>query len=335
VTLPATHTASEPNQTDDRARAPVARVLNLHTLRNYGILGALIVLFVVLTLSSSVFLTSSNISNILVQWTPVGIIAFGSTLVFVGGGFDLSVAAVYALSGVVAAKVSNSSGADLGLIAGCGLGAAVGLLNGVLVTVGRINAFIATLATSIIVGGIGLAVTNGTLITVNSQSFGTVGNNSIIGVPITIWLLGATALVLAVVLHRTIFGRHIFAVGGNIEAAKLSGLPVGWVRIGTFVICGLCAGIAGVIAASTVLTGNSSSDINITFDAIVAVVLGGTSLFGGEGAIWRTVTGLLVLALIGNGFNLLAVNPVYQSIIYGSILLAAVAVDAWSRGTEA
>jgi ribose transport system permease protein len=308
--------------------------ISLSTVRDYGIVGSLVALVIVLSLSTSAFLSTTNIANILDQWSSVGIIACGSTLVFIAGGFDLSVAAVYALAGVVAARVANLTSSDLGLLAGLASGCAVGATNGFLITVGRINAFIATLATSFVVEGLGLAITGGNLIPVNSPSFMTLGVNKLLGVKLDIWVFAAIALALGVVLHRSIFGRHIYAVGSNAEAARLSGVRVGGVRFSTFVISGACAAVGGLIAASMVATGDATTDINITFDAIIAIVLGGTSILGGSGAIWRTLVGLALLALIGNGFNLLGVNPVYQNIAFGLMLIFAVTVDAFSRRTQ-
>jgi ribose transport system permease protein len=198
--------------------------------------------------------------------------------------------------------------------------------------VARVNAFIATLASSIIVYGLAVAVTKGFLVTVEEESWTTLGLGTVWGInyPIFVWL--GFALVCGFLLSRTTFGRYVYAVGGNDEAARLSGVRVGLVRTATFAISGLSGGIAGVILTSEVGTAQADMDNTAnTFDAITAVVLGGVSILGGEGAMWRAVFGAFFLVMIGNGFNLLDLRPEYQSLLKGTILILAVSLDAWVR----
>ena len=208
---------------------------------------------------------------------------------------------------------------------------AFGIGNGLLVTVGRVNAFIATLATAIIINGFGQVVTEGGLVSVEDPAFNTLGLGQLwgIGYPVYVWL--AFVLACGFLLSRTAFGRHVYAAGGNPEAARLSGVRVGFVRASTFAISGLAAGIAGVILVTEVSTAQWNANTGIEFDAITAIVLGGTSLLGGEGAIWRSVLGAFFLQMIGNGFNLLGTTPQWQYVIKGLILAAAVSLDAWAR----
>lgn len=310
------------------------RASHLAVLRDYGIVVAFAAVFITLSVASDVFLTWDNLVNLAFQAAPIGIMACGGTLVFIAGGFDLSVGAIAAFSGVIAAKAYVGAGVPvwpaflLGALTGFGLG--VG--NGLLVTVARVNAFIATLASSIIVYGIAIAVTGGFLISIDSLAWETLGNGEAWGInyPIFVWL--GFALLCGFLLWRTTFGRYVYAAGGNAEAARLSGVPVGLVRSVTFAISGLSAGIAGVILASQVATAQAEvGNAALTFDAITAVVLGGVSILGGEGAIWRAILGALFLQMISNGFNLLDVKPEYQNVFKGSILVAAVALDAWAR----
>lgn len=308
-----------------------ASVFALGRLRDYGIVISFVTLFVVLSIWSDVFLTERNLLNILDQWSAVGIIACAGTLVIIAGGFDLSVGAIAALSGVVAAKTANGVSPELGLVAGVALGLGLGAVNGALTTVGRINPFIATLATSIVFRGLAIAITGGLLILVEDKSFSTLGRGEFLGVKYSIWSFVGVVVVTGVLLARTTFGRYVYAAGGNAEAARLSGVRVNTVRAATFVISGCAAGLGGVIATSRVSTGQADASVGIELEAIAAIVIGGTSILGGQGAIWRTVLGVLLLAMIGNGFNLLNVNPTYQRIFQGLIILAAVAVDAWSR----
>jgi ribose transport system permease protein len=298
---------------------------------------AFLALFVTLSLTSDVFFTWANMKNLAFQTAPVGIIAAGGTLVFIAGGFDLSVAAISSFAGVVAAKAFNDTGMGLwaSLILGALVGLAFGIGNGLLITLGRVNAFIATLATSIIIAGFGQVITSGNLVSVSSPQFETLGLGQVwgIGYPVFVWL--AFVLACGFLLSRTAFGRHVYASGGNAEAARLSGVRVGFVRASTFAVSGLAAGIAGVILVSEVSTAQWNANEGIQFDAITAIVLGGTSLLGGEGAIWRSVLGAFFLQMIGNGFNLLGTTPQWQYVIKGVILAAAVSLDAWARRRRA
>jgi ribose transport system permease protein len=306
-------------------------------VRDYGIVVAFVALFITLALSSDVFLTRDNLVNLAFQAAPVGIMACGGALVFIAAGFDLSVGAIAAFSAVIAGTAFVDwdlpvwPAMALGALVGLGLG----LGNGILVTVLRVNAFIATLAMNFIVYGLAVAVTGGFLISIDSPDWETLGLGEVWGInyPILVWL--GFALFCGFLLSRTAFGRYIYAVGGNAEAARLAGVRVGLVRATTFAISGLAGGIAGVILSSEVATAQANADnLGNTFNAITAVVLGGISILGGEGAIWRAVLGAFFLVLIGNGFNLLDVQPVYQNVFTGAILLFAVALDSWARRTR-
>ncbi|MBS1870059.1 MAG: ABC transporter permease [Actinobacteria bacterium] len=306
--------------------------VSLDALRDYGVLISLVALFVALSIASSAFLTQTNLLNILDQQADLGIIACGATLVIVAGGLDLSVAAIFALAGVMACKVANETGPLLGILAGCGVGLGVGVLNGLLVTVGRMNSFIATLAMSIIVGGVALAVTGGSQVIVEDDSFRFFPQDALVsGLTRASVALVIVVTVAWFVLARTTFGRYVYAVGGNAEAARLSGIRVNVVRGATFALSGLGAGLAGVIVASRVSSATADAGAGLELTAIAAVVIGGTSIAGGEGAIWRTVVGVLFLALVGNGFNLLGVDPLYERVVTGALIVLAVSIDAWAR----
>ena len=300
-------------------------------LRDYGIVVFFLGLFAALSLLSNVFFSKTNFLNILDQTAPAAIIACAMTLVIIGGGFDLSVGAVFALGGVVAAQTAPHIGVWEGMVVGSLFGLGLGIVNGLLITVGRINSFIATLASSFMFYGLGQVMTNGFLVTVTKPSFADLGNNGFAGVKYSIWLFAAVAVCAAVILSRSTLGRYIFAVGGNAEAARLAGIRVNAIRVTTFALSGLAAGIAGVLVASRISQGEADTGTDLTLTTIAAVVIGGTSILGGEGAVWRSVLGVLLLALIGNGFNLLNVNPVYQQIVEGGIIVLAVAFDSWSR----
>jgi len=324
---------SAPEVAIDRGRFGFRRLARLEGLRDYGIVFSFVALFVTLSIASNVFFSKQNLINILDQWSSTTIIAVGGTLVFIAGGFDLSVGSIYAVAGVVAALSVPHVGTWGAVLLGFGSGLLCGIVNGLLTTVGRINAFIATLATSIMIAGIALVLTHGNLISVlTPASFTTLGRGTFLTVPYSVWTLLIFAVVCGFMLARTTLGRMIYASGGNPEAARLSGVRVGVVRATTFALSGLAAGIAGVIVTSRVATGQADSGgLQIALDAVAGIVIGGTSIMGGAGAVWRTVLGVMMLAMIGNGFNLLNVDSTYQRIFEGAIILFAVGVDAWSR----
>jgi ribose transport system permease protein len=303
----------------------------LSALRDYGIVASFIALFVALAVSSDVFLTERNILNVLDQSAAVGLMACGGTLVIIAGGFDLSVGAVFAIAGVVAAQSAPHMDPAFALILGALTGLGIGIGNGILTTVGRINPLVATLASSIIIRGIALVMTGGFLVNVTEPSFNSLGVGDVWGINYSVIIWAVFAVICAVLLAQTAFGRFIYAAGGNPEAARLSGIRVGVVRATTYAISGLSAGIAGVLVTSRVNTGQADAGLGLELSTIAAIVIGGTSIMGGEGAIWRSILGVLLLALIGNGFNLLGIDPIYQQILQGGIILTAVAVDAWAR----
>lgn len=306
-------------------------------LLDYGILIAFVVLFAFLTFRTEAFFTVRNQLNILDQAHQIGLLACASTIVIIAGGFDLSMGAIFAMSGVIAAFVARDLGQTeafaasapyIGWILGVLAGAVCGLLNGVLVTVLRINTFVATLASGIVIRGLALIITQAEQIRVENPAFKELARGGIgdINNTVVIWL--GFALILTFVLTRTRFGRYVFASGDNPEAARLSGINVSMIRTITFVISGFAAGLAGVISASKFMKAQNDSGQGLELIAIASVVIGGTSIVGGEGAIWRTVLGVMFLRLISNGFNLINVDTFYQDVFQGLIILFAVALDA-------
>ena len=320
-------------QTVGGARVDLRRLKSLSVMRDYGIVVVFVALFTVLSFASPVFFSRVNLLNILDQWSATLIIAVAGTLVLIAGGFDLSVGSIYAFSGVIAALTVGHIGAWGAILLGVAAGLGCGVINGILATWGRINPFIATLATSIMIGGFALVLTGGNLISVlDNGHFIVLGRSDFETIKYSVWTLLAFTLLCGYLLSRTTYGRRVYASGGNPEAARLSGVRVNLVKASTFALSGTAAGIAGVIVASRVATGQADSGgLGIALDAVAGIVIGGTSILGGAGAVWRTVLGVLLLAMIGNGFNLLNVNSTYQRIFQGAIILFAVGVDAWSR----
>lgn len=299
--------------------------------RDYGIVVAFLALFVVLSIASGSFLQRQNMANILDQWAAFGLLACGETICIIAGVFDLSVGSIVTVAGVVACKVANSSSPTLGLVAGAATGLGLGIANGIVIDRTRINSFIGTLATSIVYGGLAVVITGGLTVTVLNSSFGALGQDTLLGIKYTGWVWILFAIVSGFVLSRTTFGRYVYAVGGNVEAARLSGVRVGVVRTTSFAISGLAAGLAGILLASRTQSAAANLGSGMELTAISAAVVGGTSILGGEGAIWRGVLGTLLLAIIGNGFNLLNIDTTYQQIVQGGLILLAVAADQLAR----
>jgi ribose transport system permease protein len=303
--------------------------------RSLGIVIPFLLLFTILAIGSRPFLTTTNMLNILDQQSTILMIAAAGTIVLITGGIDLSVGATYALAAVVAGQMTIAFGPSVGVPAGLIVGLMVGLINGLVSTVLKINSLIATLAMSFIAVGVASIVTGGNLIVLYEYTdFGAIARTTIFGIKSSIWIALIVVVIIAIVLARTTLGRYFYAVGGNQEAARLSGIPNTGVRIVAFALSGLTAGLAGIVDTSRVLSAQATPGTALTFTVLAGIVVGGTSILGGEGAVWRTVIGVLFIALIGNGFNLLGINVIFQQIALGTILLIAVGIDAWSRRTR-
>ena len=309
------------------------RSVGAQRIRSVGILVPFLILFAILSLTSSSFATKVNMLNILDQQSATLIIAAAGTLVLVAGGIDLSVGAIYGLAGVTSAHFALQTSPGIAIFLDIGAGVIIGLANGIVTTVFRINALIATLAMSFIVTGCASLVTKGNLLVLFEEpGFGKLARTEFLGVKTSIWLMVAAVLAIGLLLSATTAGRYMYAAGGNAEAARLAGVRVGGVRVLTFVISGAAAGLAGVIDTSRVLSAQASAgDTALAFTVLAGIVVGGTSILGGEGAVWRTVVGVLFIALIGNGYILLKLDPLYEQITMGVILLAAVGLDSLSR----
>ena len=300
--------------------------------QDYAVLILIVALMVTLSVLSDSFLTLRNLLNILNQNAPLAIMASAMTLVIIAGGFDLSVGAIFAVGSVASAWIALNVDPYLGLALAPFIGLLFGLLNGLAITWLRVHSFLATIATALIFSGTATYLSDGRLISVRLDSFVWLGRGSFLGVFNAIWIMVAFALVLSFALTRTTFGRRVFSVGGNIEAAVLSGIRTDRVRIATFAIAGFAAGLASIITTSRVAVGQSSAGDGLELQAIAAVILGGTSIYGGQGAVWRSVAGVYLLALINNGFNILNADPFLRDLTTGLVILAAIAVSAIGRG---
>ena len=297
-------------------------------VRQYGVLIIITAMLIGLTLLSPSFLTPRNLFNILNQSTPLFIIACALTLVIIGGGFDLSTGAIFGVASVSAAWLAVNVDPLLAIVAAPLIGLLLGSINGIIITAFNVHSFLVTLATSLVYRGMAILITDGKLIPVRVEEFAWLGRSKIEMVNVAVLVMFGFMLLMMFVLNRTTLGRAIFAVGGNEEAALLSGIRTNLVKIITFALSGGAAGLAGVITVSRLSMGEPQAGTGYEFEAIAAVILGGTSIMGGAGAIWRSMAGVLLMALIGNGFNILNVNPFFKDLTTGVIIVLAVALAA-------
>jgi ribose transport system permease protein len=291
---------------------------------------ALIVLCVIATILSDRFLSPININNVLMQGAVITVITIGMTYVIICGGFDLSVGSVVAFSGCVAAWVMVETNILFGVLAGIAIGAGVGWINGFIVTKLRVNAFIATLGTMVLFRGATMLFTGGRPIEGEDglpELFLEFAIGRMFGVPYLVWFPIVLVLVFSWLLHRTAYGVRVFATGGNTEAAYLAGIAVDRVRISAYVWCGALAGVAGVMLASRVQSGQPTAGIFYELTAIAAVVLGGASLFGGEGKLYKSVIGVFIMVVLANALNLANVHSYWQQVAVGSVIVVAAAAD--------
>ncbi|RJQ84004.1 ABC transporter permease [Amycolatopsis panacis] len=300
-------------------------------LQAFGIYAVLVGVVAAATIAYHGFLTWDNIKIMLTQNAPLGIVAVGMTLVIIAGGFDLSVGSVYAASGTIAAGLSIHGSVLVGMIAGVAAGVFAGLINGFVVAKLNINPFIATLGSSTVFSGIILLITNSQPYTVDKASFADLGQSTIAGIPLPLLFVVVTFVIGWIVLNRTIVGRQLLSVGGNREASRLAGIRTTVVVGGAYVVSGTLAGFAGVVSASQLGVGQGGLGTNLALEAIAIVVIGGTSLLGGEGSVVRTAVGLLIIASLNNLFFSLAFDSNWQSIAQGLIIIVAVGFDQLMR----
>jgi len=295
-------------------------------IRRYGILIGLIGLITGFSILSERFFTISNMLIVMRQTSIVAFLAVGMSFVILGAGIDLSVGSVLAFSGAVGAGVMQNGGMFFGILAGLALGTALGAFNGIVITKLKIPAFIATLAMMAIARGGTLVYTDGRPITGLPSSFAFLGRGYIGNVPFPIILMLIIFILAYIILKLTRFGRYVYATGGNINAARASGIKVDNVIISTFAISGFLSGLTGMVLASRLNSAQPTAGVGYELDAIAAVVLGGTNLFGGEGELWGTLVGAFIMGILNNGLNMLNVSSFYQQVVKGIVILIAVTV---------
>ncbi len=306
-------------------------------LSRYGIVIALGLIALSLSLSTDNFLTTGNLTNILRQVSINGILAVGMTFVILTGGIDLSIGSVLALGGMVAASLViglNPQAPVTAVLASMAVGAAVGAFSGILIAWVRLPAFVVTLGMLSAVRGLTLIYSQGMPISNLSPGFKFLGQGSFFGVPVSVLLFAASVLVAWIVLGYTIYGRRLYAVGGNMRSARTCGINVSGIVFSVYVLMGVLSGLAGAILSARTTAALPQAGVAYELDAIAAVVIGGTSLTGGVGGVLLTVVGVLIIGLLNNGLDLLGISSYYQQVIKGLMIVVAVLIDK-ARHAEA
>lgn len=308
-------------------------------IRTYAIIGILFLFVIVMTiLTHGLFIQPENLINVVRQISAIGIIAIGMTFVIITLGIDLSVGSILALAAVVASSLAQVPddgmkypGLDLPIIiavlAGLAVGAGMGFANGFLISKFKIAPFIATLGMMSVARGLALIYSDGRPISNLEKPYDWIGQGSIIGIPTPIVIFALVAIIAQMVLNYTRFGRYVYAIGGNEQAARVSGIRIPRMTIVIYTISGLLAGLSGVILSARIGSGNPQLGTGIELDAITAAVIGGTSFKGGIGTIWGTIIGAMIIGIINNGLNLLNVSPFMQLVVKGLIIILAIIID--------
>jgi ribose transport system permease protein len=303
--------------------------LDRATLFGQAPLITLLLLCLITALLTDRFLSPLNLTNILVQSSIMAVISMGMTLVIVGGGFDLSVGSTAALAGCVAALAMVKAGTAAGFAAGIAAGALVGFVNGVIIAHVGVNPFITTLGTMVLVRGVVFLITGGAPVGDEGLPGGFLafGSGRFLGIHYLVWVPALLLALLSFMMSSTPYGRRIYATGGGREAAYLSGVRVTWIIASTYVLCGALAGLAGVMLTARLQSGQPTAGEFYELTAIAAVVLGGASLQGGEGTIYKSVIGVFIMIVLGNSLNLLNVDSYWQRVAVGGVIIAAAAAD--------
>jgi ribose transport system permease protein len=287
----------------------------------------LLALFIILSIASPNFLTSTNLSSVVRQTAVINIMALGMTVIIIAGGIDLSVGSILALAGLLGAMTMEKYGIGWGMAAGMLVGMLCGFANGLMITSLRISPFIVTLGTMGIYRGFALIISKGLPVHEIPPSFSYLGEGTLLGVPFVLWILLICAVVTHTMLEHTRHGRYAFSIGSNPDAAFYAGVPVKFHTTLVYAGAGLLTGLAGMIEVSRLMTGQPTGGQGYELTAIAAVVIGGGSLRGGEGSVMGTLVGAFIMGLLANGSDLLGTNPYWQQVIIGAVIILAVAFD--------
>ncbi|HOF51508.1 MAG TPA: ABC transporter permease [Rhodoferax sp.] len=299
----------------------------------YGALVAVMVLGLLLTFASPYFLTTGNLSNILVQASVIALLAGGQTFVILTGGVDLAVGALTALAGAVAGHMMIKLGVDpyVAIAAALAIGAAVGVFNGYLVAFVGIPSFIVTLGGLTLWRGLAFESTGGFDNSGMPDPLPFIGYGQLLGVPMPIWITGIFFVVMAFVLSSTKLGRYVYAMGSNEMGARQVGINIRWYKLGVYVVSGLSCAIGAVVLMARMDSSSGKMAQMFELDAIAAVILGGTSLFGGRGSIWGSLLGAVLITMIRNGMNLMEISQFKQMMAIGAVVIVAVWIDVLRR----
>ena len=311
-----------------------SRLKRLGTLRASGLVWVLLAMVVVATLVNPSFINPINIVNVMRQMALFGIVAIGMTMVILTAGIDLSVGSVVAVAAVVCAIMLDAGMPVWSVVlAGLAIGAALGAINGAVITIGRVPPFIMTLGMMVIGRGSAMTISGGHPVHFReaSASFAWLGQGTMLGLPVPVWVFMLVAAIAYFMLRYTPFGRNLYAVGSNPEAARLSGINVRLTIFSVYVISGFLAGLTALIMISRLTVGEPVVATGLELEAIAITVIGGTSLFGGEGSVIGTILGAAIITVLANMLNLFGVSPFTQQIVKGVIIVAAVLFETYRR----
>jgi len=305
----------------------------INNIRQYGLVIVFGIICLIISLITPQFLTLSNWTIIITQVSINALLAFGVTFVIITGGIDLSLGSIVAVAGVTSAMLAHTDSypvlipISMGLLAGLLLGA----FNGFIITKSKIAPFIVTLGTMTIGRGLALILSDGRPVSNLSDSFNYLGSGTFLGIPVLILIFILVFALCSIILNKTILGRYIYAIGGNEQAARASGINIDRVKLSVYSISGLLAGLAGILLASRITTGQPNAGAGFELDAIAAVVIGGTSTTGGRGSMIGTLIGVLLIGVINNGLDLLNITSYYQQVVMGIIIIGAVVLDSLNK----
>lgn len=300
-------------------------------LTTYATFIGLVILMIIFSIMKPKFISPDNLLNLLRQTSINGLLAIGMTFVVLTGGIDLSVGSILGASGMFAALVAQkTTGLPwwLAVLAGLGIGLLLGTINGAVVAYFKVPAFIATLGMMSIARGVTFMATDARPVPGLNSSFLVIGGGSIGSIPIPVIILAAVLAICFVFLYKTRYGRHVYATGGNETAARVSGIKVKKIKMSAYMVAGVLSGLAGIILTSRVTSGLAQSGQGYETDAIAAAVIGGNSLSGGRGHLWGTIVGFLIIGVLNNGLDMLAVSSYWQLVIKGVIIVSAVMMDS-------
>jgi ribose transport system permease protein len=300
----------------------------MRRLQRFLPFATLIALFIALTIATPHFLTVINLSSVARQTAVINIMALGMTLIIITGGIDLSVGSILGISGLFGCMaIQNGLPIPAAIAVGIGTGLLCGLLNGIMITQLRINPFIVTLGTLEAYRGLALVVSKGLPVHGLPDAFSFLGDGNLLGIPFSLWILAICAILMHFLLENTKLGRYAFAIGSNSSAAYYAGVPIKFHLTSVYAIAGMLTGLAGMIEASRLMTGQPTAGQGYELQAIAAVVIGGGSLQGGEGSVVGTLIGAFIMGLLSNGSDLLGINPYWQQVVIGAVIIAAVGLD--------